>query len=102
MGVEDAMDDLARYTMLLKAKDANEGHNPGALGLDGWRKCSKAELRRLYAAGKLTVLQAVRFGLGNADHGKRLGACKDVEEISRIIKEMIAAGVEINRVHLKR
>ena len=96
------MNDLQRYEMLLKQKNASEGHNPGALGLDGWRRCSKAELRRLYAAGKLTVLQAVRYGLANVDHGKRLGACKDVAEISRIVKEMLAAGVDISKVHLQR
>lgn len=96
------MDDLERYQMLLKAKDASEGHNPGRLGLAGWKTCSKAELRRLYQAGKLTVLQAVRYGMTNADHGKRLGACRSTEEIGRVVKEMLAAGVDIQRVHLQR
>jgi len=99
-----AITDLQRYQMILKAHEASTGtHNPGALGLDGWRKCSKAELRRLYHAGKIGVAQAVRLGFAtNADHGKRLGACRDVEEISSVIKEMVTAGVELARVNMRR
>jgi hypothetical protein len=98
-----AISDLQRYEMLLKSKEVSEGHNPGHLGLDGWRRCSKAELRRLYHAGKIGVTQAVRLGFPtNADHGKRLGACRDVAEITRVIKEMVTAGVEIGRVNMRR
>jgi hypothetical protein len=99
-----AISDLQRYEMILKSHEASTGtHNPGALGLDGWRKCSKAELRRLYHAGKISVTQAVRLGFPTlTDHGKRLGLCRDVEEITRVVKEMIAAGVEISRVNMRR
>ncbi|KKK83593.1 hypothetical protein LCGC14_2791810 [marine sediment metagenome] len=65
---------LNRYREQLRNHETVQGHNPGRLNLDGWRDVKKAELKRLYRRGKVSVQLALRFNATMGDHVAMLEA----------------------------
>jgi hypothetical protein len=80
------------YALHLQSKELKEGHNPGALGLDGWKSLSKKDLVEMYRDGKLKYAQVhpVHDKLKRADHLKALEHGKVTES------ELEAAGVFVH------
>ena len=83
---------MKMYALHLQMKEQREGHNPGALGLAGWKTPAKKTLIEMYRDGKLKYSQvsAVHDRLKKADHVEALKHGKVTES------ELEAEGVFIH------
>ncbi len=89
---------LNRYREQLRNHETSQGHNPGRLNLDGWRDVKKAELKRLYRRGKVSVQLALRFNATMGDHVAMLEACGTNERWNERLLELGEAGVNLVRL----
>ena len=85
---------MKMYALHYMMKEQREGHNPGALGLEGWKKPSKKTMLELYVAGKITISQVLESGAKpkTQDHHAAMENGKKVT-----MADLEAAGINLNR-----
>lgn len=92
-----------RYEELLKKGRAEGRPAPGVrLGIPGWKVPSKKTMLELFLDGKITATQALRAGLTEKDMSAKLGKARNIEELTKLVKEMVAAGMDVRKLKAGR